>query len=241
MIIKTRGIILRIVKYSETSIIADIYTEAKGLRSYIVSGVRTQKAKISAGLMQVMSLVDLVCYEKEEANKLNRIKEIKAAYVYNSLPFDVQKSSIGLFMTEVARRTIRETEENKTLFNFLFDVFQFLDEIPEGYANLHLAFLCELSNILGFQPHLETYTEGAVFDLKEGVFTQGIIGHSHFLDPNLSKILRGVLETDWHRSDEVKMTRVERLQLLNELLNFYRFHIDNFPEINSLKILQEIF
>jgi DNA repair protein RecO (recombination protein O) len=241
MIIKTRGIILRTVKYSETSIIADIFTEAKGLRSYIVSGVRTQKAKVSAGLMQVMSLVDLVCYEKEGANSLNRIKEIKAAYIYTSLPFDVQKSSVGLFMAEVARRTIREAEENTTLFNFFFDVFQFLDETPKGYVNLHLAFLCELSNILGFQPHIETYGEGSVFDLKEGNFTEGIVGHSHFLNENLSKILRGVLAADWHHSEDVKMTREERRQLLTELLNFYRFHIDNFPEINSLKILQEIF
>jgi DNA repair protein RecO (recombination protein O) len=241
MIIKTRGIILRTVKYSETSIIADIYTEAKGLRAYIISGVRTPRAKVSAGLMQVMSLVDLVCYDKEEANKLNRIKEIKAAYVYNSLPFDVQKSAVGIFIAEVTKRTIKEAEENKGLFNFIFDVFQFLDEKPRGYTNLHITFLCEMSNYLGFHPHKETYTEGSVFDLKEGHFTEGIIGHSHFLDSHLSKILRGVLETDWHRSDEVKITREERRQLLTELLNFYRFHIDNFPEINSLKILQEVF
>jgi DNA repair protein RecO (recombination protein O) len=241
MIIKTRGIILRTVKYSETSIIADIYTESKGLRAYIISGVRTQKAKVSVGLMQVMSLVDLVCYDKDEANKLNRIKEIKAAYVYSSLPFDVKKSAVGIFIAEVARRVIREAEENTGLFNFIFDVFQFLDEKPKGYANLHIAFLCEMSNYLGFQPNKETYTEGSVFDLKEGNFTTDIVGHSYFLDAYTSKILRGVLETDWHRSEDIKITREERRLLLTELLNFYRFHIDNFPEINSLKILQEVF
>jgi DNA repair protein RecO (recombination protein O) len=239
MIIKTRGIILRSVKYSETSLILDIYTEAKGLRSYIVSGVRTPKAKVSAGLLQVMSLVDMVCYDKDDAQSLNRIKEIKAAHTYTSLIFDVVKASIGQFIAEVARRTIREAEQNEALFNVLFDIFVFLDETQTGYANLHLTFLLELSNYFGFQPHSETYTEGSVFDLKEGVFTTQDV--THFVNRNLSKILRGLLETNWYRSGDVKMTREERRQLLNELLNFYRYHIDNFPEINSHKILQEIF
>jgi DNA repair protein RecO (recombination protein O) len=239
MIIKTRGIILRSVKYSETSLILDIYTEAKGLRSYIVSGVRTPKAKVSAGLLQVMSLVEMVCYDKDDAHALNRIKEIKAAHTYTSLIFDVVKASIGQFIAEVARRTIREAEQNEALFNVLFDIFVFLDETQSGYANLHLTFLLELSNHFGFHPHFETYTEGSVFDLKEGVFTTQEV--THFINRPLSKILRGLLETNWHRSGDVKMTRDERRSLLNELLNFYRFHIDNFPEINSHKILQEIF
>lgn len=240
MILKTRGVVLRSVKYSETSIIADIFTEAKGLRSYIVSGVRAPKSKISAGLLQVMSLVDMVCYESE-GQKLNRTKEIKAAHIYTSLPFDVKKSSIGLFMAEVARRTIRESEENQALFNFLFQIFKFLDETETAYSNLHLSFLIELSAHLGFQPHEETYVENAVFDLKEGIFTQGIVGHTYFLSENLSKILRGVLLTPWQETHTITISREDRKQLLQELINFYRLHIDNLQDINSFKILQEVF
>jgi DNA repair protein RecO (recombination protein O) len=241
MILKTRGIVLRNVKYSESSIIMDVYTEAKGLRGYIVSGVRVPKSKVSAGLLQVMSLIDLVCYDGGDSNKLNRIKEMKAAHIYTSLPFDVKKSSIGLFMAEVTRRSIRETEENPALFNFLYTVFQYLDETIDNYVNIHLTFLVQLSAHLGFQPHEDTYSEGSVFDLKEGVFTTGMVGHVHFLDENLSKILRGVIVADWQDTTALKISRADRQQLLNALIDYYRLHIDNFPEINSLKILQEIF
>lgn len=239
MIIKTSGIILRTVKYSETSIIADIYTREKGLRSYIVSGVRTQKSKVSAGLMQIMSLVDIVAYDRDEKG-LNRIKEIKAAHVYMSLPFDVLKASVGVFIAEVIRRAIRETDENKELFDFLFSVFQYLDETKESYANLHLCVLVELANYLGIQLYEEGYDENAVFDLREGVFTSETVGHTHFLNEKLSHILRGVILTNWKNCHQLKITRDERKQLLAELVTYYRLHIDNFPEINSLKILQEI-
>ena len=120
MLIKTRGIIFRAVKYSETSIIADIYTEEKGLRSYIISGVRSKKAKVKASVLQVMTLVDMVAYHRDN-KELNRIKEIKAAYVYRSIPFDIVKGAVGLFMIELARKTIKEAEENPGLFNFLFN------------------------------------------------------------------------------------------------------------------------
>lgn len=239
MIIKTRGIILRTVKYSETSIIADIYTEGVGLRSYIISGVRTQRSRVAMGLLQVMSLVDIVAYDAP--GKLNRIKEIHAAHIYTALPFDVRRSSIGLFMAEVTRRTIRESEENEALFAFLFDIFQYLDETAERFTNLHLSFLLELSGHLGFRPHEDEYKDGAVFDLKNGIFTNKTIGHSYFLNENLTNILRGLLETSWTQSHLIKINHEERRQLIGELLKFYQFHLDNFPDINSFKIFQEIF
>ena len=239
MIIKTRGIILRTVKYSETSIIADIYTEGVGLRSYIISGVRTQRSRVAMGLLQVMSLVDIVAYDAP--GKLNRIKEIHAAHIYTALPFDVRRSSIGLFMAEVTRRTIRESEENEALFAFLFDIFQYLDETAERFTNLHLSFLLELSGHLGFRPHEDEYKDGDVFDLKNGIFTNKTIGHSYFLNENLTNILRGLLETSWTQSHLIKINPEERRQLIGELLKFYQFHLDNFPDINSFKIFQEIF
>ncbi len=239
MILETRGIILRTVKYSETSVIADIYTEGAGLRSYIISGVRTQRSKVAMGLLQVASLVDIVAYNTQ--GKLNRIKEIHAAHVYTALPFDIRRSSIGLFMAEVARRTIRESEENEELFIFLFNIFKFLDVTPERFTNLHLSFLLELSGHLGFRPDEHEYTEGSVFDLKNGVFTHKTIGHSLFLDENLSTILRVLLATPWTQTHLLKITADERRQLIGELLKFYQFHLDNFPDINSFKIFQEIF
>ena len=40
MISKTKGIVLRTVKYGETSVVVTIFTELFGLQSYLVNGVR---------------------------------------------------------------------------------------------------------------------------------------------------------------------------------------------------------
>jgi DNA repair protein RecO (recombination protein O) len=251
MVIKTRGIVLRAVKYSETSVIADIFTEHFGLRSYIISGVRTSKSKVAAGLLQVMSLVEIVAYEKAE--KLNRLTEIRAAHVFSTLPFEMHRMSVGLFIAEVARRTIRGTEENRPLFDLLFDIFKFLDMTDASVANLHLAFLVELSGHFGFRPeeNEDEYYEDEVliFDLREGNFLPYYEDEEdeeaeplepHFLTPDLTTILRAFLKKPWHESANIKMNRDERRALIAELLRFYQWHLEGFPDIQSFKILQEI-
>jgi DNA repair protein RecO (recombination protein O) len=250
MVIKTRGIVLRAIKYSETSVIVDIFTEQFGLRSYIISGVRTSKSKVAAGLLQVMSLVEIVAYEKAE--KLNRLTEIRAAHVYTALPFDMTRMSVGLFIAEVAQRTIKGSEENRPLFNFLFDMFKFLDMTNGSVANLHLAFLVELSGYFGFRPEVnedEYYEEEELtLDLREGIFLPFYEDEeydseplpAHFLKANLTTILRGFLKTPWHESANIKMNRDERRALIAELLRFYQWHLEGFPDIQSFKILQEI-
>ncbi|HHH50033.1 MAG TPA: DNA repair protein RecO [Saprospiraceae bacterium] len=239
MLIKTRGIIFRAVKYSETSIIADIYTEEKGLRAYIISGVRKKHSKVSAGLLQVMSLVDMVAYYRNEKD-LHRIKEIKAAHIYVRLPFDVARSAVGIFMIELARKTIRESEANPRLFHFLFSSFQFLDKSEHSVTNVHLHFMIQLSGFLGFMPGGSVREGTPFFDLKEGIFISNEAGHIHILNKEESLLLYHLLESPLNECHQIKMNKDVRRKLLNSLLDFYKLHIENFPTINAHLILQEV-
>ncbi|MCO6477704.1 MAG: DNA repair protein RecO [Phaeodactylibacter sp.] len=239
MLIKTRGIVLRSMKYSETSIIADIYTEERGMRSYIISGVRSRKAKIKASLLQVMSLVDMVAYDRHEKG-LNRVRELRPAHVFQSLPFDVRKSAVGLFMAEVARKTIREPEENRRLFDFLFHTFRFLDETAGPIANLHLFFLLELSSFLGFVPAEEWSEKTPVFDLQEGVFVAEPPPHAYYLGKDESRLLHQLLDKSMEACHELSMQWQQRRSLLLHLIDYYRLHIENLPEIHAHVVLQEV-
>ncbi|MEM9846600.1 MAG: DNA repair protein RecO, partial [Bacteroidota bacterium] len=170
MLLKTRGIVLRSIKYSETSLIVEIYTEAQGLKKYIVSGVRTKKAKISANLLQVMSILEIVAYDKQ-GRDLNRIKELKTAFTYQQLPFNVYRSSVGLFITEVAQKTLRQSESNEALFHFLLQLYLYLDQSETSIANVHLYFLAHFTQFLGFAPDDNYTASRPYFNLQEGTFS----------------------------------------------------------------------
>ena len=62
MLEKTRGIYLHHINYSETSIIARIYTEKFGIQSYLIQGVRKRKASFSKSLFQSLFLLDMEVY-----------------------------------------------------------------------------------------------------------------------------------------------------------------------------------
>lgn len=239
MLIKTRGIIFRAIKYSETSIITDVYTEEKGLRTYIISGVRTKKSKVSAGLLQVMTLVDLIVYHRDDKD-MQRIKEIKAAHVFQSIPFDVRKGAIGMFMVELARKAIREQEENQSLFTFLFRTFQHLDETKEPIGNLHLSFMIGLSAYLGFLPEGEATTAKPFFDLREGIFTAESPHHIYVLKEKMALLFSQFLKTNTEFCHHISINRSDRNDLLHQLITFYRLHIENLQQINSHLILKEI-
>ncbi|MEL7162815.1 MAG: DNA repair protein RecO [Bacteroidota bacterium] len=239
MLLKTRGIIFRATKYGDSSLILEVYTEQRGIRKYIVSGVRKARSRTPASLVQPLNLVDLVAYERD-GKELQRIKEVRPAHVYVRIPFDVYRGTLGLFLLEVARNSIREAEDNPALFAFLFDSFVHLDTTEGPIAHLHLHFLLELTVHLGFLPDGAYTPETPLFDLKEGRFTGGHPGHTEYLDEARAALMFRLLHAERDELITVKSTREERLGLLTDLVRYYRHHVEGMREINSLKILREV-
>lgn len=239
MLLSTRGIVLRALKYAESSMIVDIYTEHKGLQSFIISGVRKGKSKVGPALLQVTGLVDIVTYYNESRD-LHRIKEIKSAYPYSNLLFDIRKSSVGLFVAEVCRRSLQKGEENTAMFNFIFGAFQQLDRTERPIANFHLCFMVGLSSYLGFSPYGSFSTLTPYFDLREGSFMPEMPLHADYLSKEESHILAEILGIDLENFWEVQLPRNQRNRLVENLITFFKVHLDHFKEIHSHKILEEV-
>jgi len=128
MQLKTTGIVFRSVKYAETSVIADIFTEDKGLHTFIAGGVRSARARMPYSLFQPMMVVDLVAYYRDDPNAMNRLREMRVAEVWQRIPFDIRRGAVALFMAEICRKCIQETEENRELFHFLIHTLRWLDQ-----------------------------------------------------------------------------------------------------------------
>ena len=239
MLIKTRGIVFRTVKYGETSVIADIYTEELGPQSYILHGVRTKKPKFHSGLVQPMSLLDLVVYARE-GKELHHVKELKSAYPFRSVPFVLLKGAVGSFMLELSQKTVKESEANPELFGFLFDTFVFLDETLHPVANSHLSFTVKLAGYLGIMPQAEIQTPDLYFDIRSGVFTTELLVHQHYMDKRESEILLQLLQTSFTESHLIRLNSEERRKFLSDMLKFYEFHIPDFREMKSFSILQTV-
>lgn len=235
MLQKTQGIVFRTIKFSETSVVSKIYTEKFGLQSYIVNGVRSARSRTRASLLQSLSLLDMEVYHREHRN-LNRIKEMQAAVVFRSIPFNLVKGSVGLFMIEILGKCIHEEEANEPLFHFLFQKIKSLDEsgpVPSGFL---VEFLLELSVYLGFHPNGSSTEHAPYFNLREGIFIASGNGLPNTLDAQLSKELSLFMQ----RTGAALPAAMRRL-LLEAMLQYYQLHVPNFSMPKSLKVLEEVF
>lgn len=227
------------MKYKESSLILDVYTENYGLRSYIISGVRSKKSKTKSGLLQVMGLVELVSYHKM-GSQLNRIKEVKAERFYSDIPFNVIKSSIGLFMTEVCKKSIKEREQNQEMYDFLFEKFCYLDQTKNSLALFPHIFMIKLTEILGCMPGKNRSEQAPIFNLQEGAF----VSHDDQLAYNVnlenSTYLFDLLTATFEDSGMIQIPKSNRSQLLDHLIDFYKLHVEDFGELKSLAIVREI-
>jgi len=216
---KTRGVVFRLTKYGETSIIVSIFTELFGLQSYIVNGVRSSSKKSKIALYQPLTLLDMVVYHKENANIL-RIKEVKCFHSYQSINREVKKSAIAMFVNEVMNKCVKEQSHASEIYEFIASSLVQLDEHTHS-ENFHLHFLLGLSKHLGFGPNL----------------TDEVLG-GHIMSEEEESLLKSLLAADY--TSTLVMNYQQRQNILKSLLRFYATHIDNFGEMKSLPVLREI-
>ncbi len=240
MLIACKGIVLNHIKYSETSVIAKIYTDLFGLQSYIIKGVRKSKSKNKLSLLEHLSLIEIVAYHKNLSPGLKTVKEIKSLYQFQTIPFDIHKSSIALFINEILYKSLKEDDKNDVLFDFLYQSIQFLDVCQNKYNNFHLLFMLQYAKILGFYPRNNFDMKHTFFNLNEGLFQSDTPLDAEFISLPCSELLNRLQTCSFEHLSDLEISSTDRRVLLEKLILFYRLHIDGFAKINSLKILQEI-
>lgn len=239
MLHNTPGIVLHQVKYSESSVIAKIYTELFGLQSYMIRGIHSKKSKIKSALLQHLTLVDLVVYHKAK-NNIHNIREIKIAYPFQSIPYNIHKSSIAVFINEILYHVIKEEEANDDLFKFLFNAIQILDLKESNFTAFHYLFLIQLSKYLGFFPKTNYSVKNSNFDLEDGKFTNQKGPENLYIPPPYSTYISDLSLHSFENLENIKISATHRNQLIEILLNYYRLHLPVPLKIKSHLVLQTV-
>lgn len=240
MLCKSHAIVLRTTKFSETSLVVKAYTERYGLKSFLVRSVRKKHAKNSANLFQPLSLLEVV-YTDKEGSGLIIPKEISAWQHYHTIPYDVYKSSIVLFINELIYRSVHEEEANPDLFNFLVEALIFIDKSTQSVSNVHLIFSLQLTKQLGFFPLGRFSPEKPYFLLREGVFSKYTSEDGSYLNQDESQLFVKLMDAHLENGHEIDITNDARNRMLSTIILYYKTHLIGFGEIKSLEVLNQVF
>lgn len=237
---KGRGVVLHTLKYGDSSMVVQLLTDVGGRRSYMVQGVRSSRGRGSKlALFQPMFAVEFEGLESPH-RQMDSFREIRNGVVLRSVPFDVRKSTIALFMAEVLYRLVKESEPNDPLFEYVWNSVAALDSMEEGVANFHLWFLAHLSRFLGFYPGND-YEEGNWFDVREGLYVSAPPAHFAALSQEDARMLNELIGCDVCDLPHLALNRHQRVSFLQALLVYYGYHLDAIHAVQSVKILQEVF
>jgi DNA repair protein RecO (recombination protein O) len=229
MLHKTRGLVLNYIRYRDTSIIVRVYTELFGIQSYVLNNVRTGRSKGNRiALFQPMTLLDMVVYH-QDSRDLHRLSEVRPTVPLQHIPFEIIKSSIALFVTEMLGKSLKEEAGSPVLFRFLVDSVLFLEDATADYENFHLAFLLQLAFFLGFGPADAAEFEAQLRDNSIAFLP----------DAEATNALNTFLRLPY--GTPVRLSRANRNELLDAIVAYYGVHIDSLGEVRSLAVLREVF
>ncbi len=239
MLIKTRGIVLKTTPYSESSVIAKVFTESLGMQSFLINGVKKPRAKIPMNFLQALHLIEFVVNFKPGTG-LQRMQEAQLLPAYKSIPYNLIKNTIVQFLNEVIFKSVHQDHKDENLFLFIYHALCWFDEVEEPDVNFHLSFLIKLSRYLGFAPNLESGHDAQFYDLQDGVYVDLPSAHPYYLEKAEAQILFLLYETSFDKLSEIKVSRIERKRILDKILIYYNLHTASFGQIKSHLVLEEI-
>ena len=238
MISNTRAIVLNHIRYGDSSLIVNLYTESMGRQTIFVKGAFSKKAQVRAALFQPLHLLE-TCLHYRINRQMQRVSNTQMYEPFQSIPFDPVKSCIAMFIAEILFKTLKEEEANPNLFDFLLHTIQALDLNDCGTANFHLVFLVHYSRYLGFYPNTEQASEHTSFDAQKGSFV--LLPSDSSPLPEYRQMLTHLFAMSFDRLDGLSINRQQRNYLTEYLLYYYSTQMANFGKMKSFAILQNVF
>ncbi len=238
MLISTNAIVLSKLRYRDYDLIIRCYTQQYGVVSYLLKGVfRGKKKNAKTAYFQLLSQLQIITNHRGNRS-LQAIEEVKLNHLYTSLHSNILKTSVVMFLSEVLSSTLKEEEQNETLFSYLETTLLWFDA-HDQCGNFHLLFLLNLTKHLGFYPDTNNM-HFDYFNLNDGAFQAKQIGSYSISGENLV-LLKQLLGTTFDALSLIKINAKQRQLFLNMILLYFELHLGSFKKPKSLHIFNQVF
>jgi len=230
---KSRAIALSYIKHAESSIIAKVFTEEKGLQSFIIKGVRNKKSKKNIGLFQALQLLNINATYLPKRS-LQYLTDISLLNSQMQKGINMKKNFLSLFVAEVTSKILHENEVDKPLFQFLWNLKNALATSNEIDPNFPILFMIDLSKYMGFYP-LNKKENNPYFNLELGEFTNSTEQLNYYINQENSHYFKALLN-----KKKITIPYTNRNQLLLNLIDYYKLQHHELKNITSHLIIESL-
>ena len=216
MVKVTEFIVLHTTKFGENSLVVHTLSKEYGRRGFLVRGAGKKSAM---SLFQPLSILEADIVETSRSN-LYTARNISLRHHLSGIRGNMFKNSMTMFMSEVLYRCVKDGANEEGLYEWCERNILLLDSIENDFSNFHLRFLLELSMALGFSPQ-----------------TQDLMPFTGVHYPVVERLMK----ESFAETMLIPLSGSVRNEIAEELLRYIEFHTESALNVNSLKVLRELF
>lgn len=254
MIVTTDAVVLKSMKYRETSKIVALYTRRYGKLRVVAKGARRTKSKFG-GSLEPMTHITAIFYRRENRD-LHVLSQAEIRDGYLRIHSSLEKLSIGFAIVGLVDTAFHDEEENEPVFRLLTQTLYMLDGAKESSRNLRAAFEMRLVSLLGFQPDFKSCAECGsqqsldggkreiIFDLARGGLLCPRCERHGTTKVKVSRpscrALETFLNSPLEAALQLNLTRAVEKEMSEVLSSFMRYHIGSDKLLKSEELLSRI-
>ena len=234
MVVSTSAIVISKLKYKDNDLILKLLTRELGVCNFLVRNPAGKKRNKIINYFQPLTILNIE-FENRNKSKLNYLKDVEIEYVFKSIHFDIKKSVVVLFISEILNRILNFQEKDELLFDFISDSFILFDKNKS--QNFHLFFLIRLTKYFGIFPQTDN-NKGLYFDLEQGVFSVEKPPKHYITGVNLD-VFKKLLGIKFDRMNDINITNNMRRDLIDNIITYYKYHFESFGNLKSIDVIRK--
>lgn len=211
----TELIVLHTTKFGENSLVVHTLSKDYGRRSFLVRGA----GKMAMSLYLPLNILEADIVESSRSN-LFTARNVAVRHPLMGIRNDIFKNSMTMFMSEVLYRVVKDGTYEEGLYEWCEKTILLLDAMQSDFSNYHIRFLLELTIALGFSP--------------ESRDLQPFVG-DHY------QVIEKFMQSPLAESMLIPLNGTIRNEIAEEVLRYIEFHTESTLNINSLRVLRELF
>lgn len=244
--LKTEGIVLKEIKYGDTSKILNIYTRDLGKVSTIVKGAYNPKSKLIAN-SQTFSLNE---YQFKKGRNFHYIIDADLLDSYYCLREDIERLIYGYYILELMDKSVPMEQENQLLYELLKKALGLLNTMEGDFLSFIIGYELKFASFLGYRPVLDSCVscgeremEAMRFSISQG----GILcpkcfskdGFSKVINREIYDIIYKALYSSLEDLRKIAGSDQDLTRAHNLLVDYILYSIDR-QKFNSLALLETI-
>lgn len=243
MTIHDQAIVLKTLKYGDSSAICHLFIRDWGLHRFMLKGVYSSKSKTKkSGLLHPGHLLDII-FDKHPQRSLQYLKEFQLSHTTPQDYESVIKNCIKTFCVEVLGHfVVDEGEEHQPLFDLYRHTLMAMYSIEDTYlANLPLYFLIRSAEIAGYVVNDNYHSiDSPLFHLTQGNFAKIADTYSTLTQEDSFLLAQMLRCNKIENALALKMTNTSRRAIMQQYISFLTFHTGTFQELKCLPVLHAI-